>query len=97
MPVSRQDAHKYLNDLTRFYTCLTKIGYVSRLPATKAAYALESIRLGRFYTVYSCPFCPYYHVGRQKKSMEQGIIKRDDWRWLFTVISPDRAKELAEE
>lgn len=97
MIVSRQDAHKYKHDLTRFFTCLTKVPYVSRIPATKAAYALETIRFGRFYTVYSCPFCPYYHVGRQKKSMETDVIKRDDFKWIFTVISKDRAEELAQE
>lgn len=81
MPVSRNDVHLYLDDLGRFYGCLTKVPYASRLVATKFAYALECIRPGRVYDVYRCDFCEYFHIGRFRKTTLGKVIKRRDWNW----------------
>lgn len=70
IPVPRDQWVLYTGHLTEFYGCLTKQIYLARLPATKQAYALESIRRGRLYNVYTCKFCGWYHIGRQPK---QGI------------------------
>jgi rubrerythrin len=67
MRANRQDHAQYRDRLGEFYRCLTKVPYLSRIPATRQAYALECIRPGRIYTVYTCPHCGYYHVGRQPK------------------------------
>jgi rubrerythrin len=81
MPVSRKDVAKHLHELGKFYKCLTKVGYESRLIATKFAYSLEQIRTGRVYDIYECPYCGTFHIGRKKPHAIGIIIKRDEWIW----------------
>lgn len=65
MPASRDNVHLYKGRETEFYMCLTKDQHSSALIATKQAYALECIRRGKQYAVYTCPYCNYYHIGHK--------------------------------
>jgi len=65
MPVSRTLVDQYPNRLSEFYSCLTKVAYQSRIPATRQAYTLEVKHPDRIYDVYSCDHCGWFHVGRR--------------------------------
>lgn len=63
--VSRKNKDLYLNDLGRFYGCLTKESYLSIYTATQAAYLLSEFRSPlRDYEPYLCQYCKDYHIGR---------------------------------